>query len=112
MDADLLTALVNIQRALPGLLGQQVRSFSLDTCGNLTLSAARGWKAYFGRVLTPEEFATLRDKLSALKSISAAVDYNSPDLDYVNVMNPYAPAVKLKSVRAAPAASAPPAPCA
>jgi cell division protein FtsQ len=112
MDAALLTALINIQRALPSLLGQQVQSFSLDACGNLTLSAARGWKAYFGRVLTPEEFGTLRDKLSALKSIAAAVDYNSPDLEYVNVMNPYAPAVKLKSAKPAPSTPPPPGPCA
>lgn len=102
MDPDLLTALVNVQRALPSLLGQSVQSFDLDSCGNLTLIASRGWRAYFGRVLTPEEVATLKDKLSALKSISAAVDYSSPDLEYVNVMNPYAPAVKLKSAKPAP----------
>jgi len=80
MDVDLLNALVNMQKALPGLLGQEVQSFTLDPCGNLTLTSKKGWKAYFGRVLTPEEFATLRDKLAALKSISAAVDYGSPDL--------------------------------
>jgi hypothetical protein len=102
MDVTLLTALVNMQRALPGLLGQEVQSFSLDGCANLTLNARKGWKAYFGRVLTPEEFASLKDKLAALKSISVAVDFNSADLEYVNVMNPYAPAVKLKSARPAP----------
>jgi cell division protein FtsQ len=103
MDVALLAALVNIQRALPGMLGQDVQSFSLDGCANLTLNARKGWKAYFGRVLTPEELSSLRDKLAALKSISVAVDYNSPDLEYVNVMNPYAPAVKLKSAKPVPA---------
>ena len=68
-----------------------------------------GWKAYFGRVLTPEELASLKDKLAALKSISVKVDYNSPDLEYVNVMNPFAPAVKLKSAKAPPAPAPSPA---
>jgi hypothetical protein len=97
LDPVLLTALVNIQRGFPTFLGQEVAGFIFDSCGELTLISKRGWKAYFGRVLTPEEFAALRDKLAALKAIagnaSGAVDYNSPDLDYVNVMNPAEPAV-------------------
>ena len=109
MDTALLAALVNIERALPGLLGQDVQSFSLDGCANLILNARKGWKAYFGRVLTPEELASLKDKLAALKSISVKVDYNSPDLEYVNVMNPFAPAVKLKSAKAPPAPAPSPA---
>jgi cell division septal protein FtsQ len=98
LDAQLLTALVNIQRDLPGLIGQEVASFIVDSCGELTLISKRGWKVYFGRVLTPEEFATLRDKLAALKAISgnSNVNYNSVDLQYVNVMNPAEPAVAYK----------------
>jgi hypothetical protein len=108
LNPELLTALVNIQRGLPTLVGQDVAGFIFDSCGNLTLIARRGWKVYFGRVLTPEEFATLRDKLTALKAISGNgnVDYSSPDLDYVNVMNPSEPAVGLKSrATAAPSPS-------
>jgi cell division septal protein FtsQ len=99
LDPQLLTALVNIQRAMPTLVGQDVAAFIFDSCGNLTLVAKRGWKVYFGRVLTPEEFATLRDKLSALKAIAGNgnVDYSSSDLEYVNVMNPAEPAVGYKS---------------
>ena len=95
LDPQLLTALVNIQHAMPTLVGQDVAAFIFDSCGNLTLVAKRGWKVYFGRVLTPEEFATLRDKLSALKAIggNGNVDYSSSDLEYVNVMNPSEPAV-------------------
>jgi cell division septal protein FtsQ len=98
LDAQLLTALVNIQRGLPGLIGQEVSSFTVDSCGELTLISKRGWKVYFGRVLTPEEFATLRDKLAALKAIdgNGNVNYNSVDLEYVNVMNPAEPAVAYK----------------
>jgi cell division protein FtsQ len=99
IEAVLLTALVNIQRGFPALLGQQVSGFIFDSCGNLTLIAKRGWKVYFGRVLTPEEFTTLRDKVAALKEIQGRgnVNYNSPDLEYVNVMNPIEPAVGFRS---------------
>ena len=109
IDAQLLTALVNMQRAMPTLIGQDVSTFIFDSCGNLTMVAKRGWKVYFGRVLTPEEFATLRDKLTALKAIAGNgnVDYSSTDLDYVNVMNPAEPAVGYKSRPSAPAAPAP-----
>jgi hypothetical protein len=49
-------------------------------------------------VLTPEEFASLHDKLAALKAIAANrnVNFNSVDLQYVNVMNPAEPAVAYK----------------
>ncbi len=100
LDPQLLVALVNIQRDFPSMIGQQVAGFVFDSCGDLTLLAKRGWKVYFGRVLTPEQFTTLRDKLSALKAISGKgnVDYNSADLEYVNVMNPAEPAVGYKSL--------------
>ena len=99
LDETLLTALVNMQRIFPTLIGQQVAGFIIDSCGDLTLVAKKGWKVYFGRVLTPEEFGTLRDKVAALKAIAGHgnLDYNSRDLDYVNVMNPTEPAVGFHS---------------
>ena len=110
LDADLLVALVNIQRLLPTLIGQQVATFVLDSCGDLTLVSTRGWKAYFGRVLTPEEFASLRDKMAALKAIEGKVNYNSADLDYVNVMNASEPAAGFKSKATPPPSPSPGAP--
>ena len=113
LDAQLLVALVNIQRGLPGLIGQQVSMFIVDSCGSLTMVTTRGWKAYFGRMLTPEEFASLRDKLAALKAIAGSVNYNSTDLDYVNVMNASEPAAAFKSQEPAvpsPSPGAKPAP--
>jgi cell division septal protein FtsQ len=107
LDPQLLTALVNMDRAFPTLLGQEVAGFVFDSCGNLTLIAKRGWRVYFGRVLTPEEFASLRDKLTALKAIAGQVNYNSTDLLYVNVMNPSEPAVGFKSRQPAPASPSP-----
>jgi POTRA domain, FtsQ-type len=109
IDAQLLTAMVNIQRAMPTLLGQDVAGFVFDSCGDLTLIAKRGWRVYFGRVLTPEEFETLRDKLTALKAIAGKnmVDYSSSDLLYVNVMNPSEPAVGYRSRQPAPPTPSP-----
>jgi cell division septal protein FtsQ len=97
LDPRLLTALVNIQRTLPKLIGQDVKIFTVDTCGNLTLVSSRGWQAQFGRMLTGEEIATLHDKVAALRAVAPNVDYNSPDLQTVNVMNPAAVAVRNKS---------------
>ena len=115
LDPALLTALVNIQRGFPSLVGQEVGGFIFDSCGDLTLVARHGWKVYFGRVLTPEEFASLEDKLSALKAIAGNgnVNYASTDLEYVNVMNPSEPAVGYHSKQPAqpsPAAGASPGP--
>ena len=107
IDPELLTAMINMQRAMPTLIGQDVASFVFDSCGDLTMVAKRGWKVYFGRVLTPEEYSALRDKLTALRAINGQVDYSSRDLDYVNVMNPSEPAVGYKSLETPPPSPAP-----
>jgi hypothetical protein len=70
--------------------------FTVDSCGNVTLVSSRGWQAQFGRMLTGEEIATLHDKVAALRAVAPDVDYNSPDLQTVNVMNPAAVAVRSK----------------
>jgi cell division protein FtsQ len=112
LDPQLLTALVNIQRGLPSLIGQEVAGFIFDSCGSLTMVVKRGYKVYFGRVLTPEQFTSLREKLGALRAISGNgnVDYNSLDIEYVNVMNPSEPAVGYKSRNPPPSPGATPAP--
>lgn len=102
LDPQLLTAMVNIQRGLPGLIGQEAQAFTFDNCGNLTMSVKRGWRVIFGRVLTPEEYTALPQKLAALRSIQGDVDFNNPNLDYVNVMNVAAAAVHMKSSRSTP----------
>lgn len=106
----LLVALVQIQRQLPGRIGQGVRSFQIDSCGDLTMVSARGWTAVFGRVLTPSEFATLGAKVAALQAISKYEDLNSPTLVYVNVMNPYAVAVHHTTDKPSPQPSPTPSP--
>lgn len=112
LDPQLLTAMVNIQHRLPIEINQEVAGYVLDTCGNLTLISRRGWKAHFGRVLTPEEYASLKIKVDSIKSVSVAgeVDFNSTDLDYVNVMNPHGVAVRYKSAGPPPSPKPNPSP--
>lgn len=107
VDPRLLTAMVNIQRGLPGLAGQQVRSFSIDGCGNLSMTVQRGFRVDFGRVITPEEYGALDQKLAALKSVAARENLNSPDVEYVNLQNAQLPAVGLRSRPSPPPAPAP-----
>jgi hypothetical protein len=109
LDPELVTAMVNIRNAMPTLVGQDITGFIFDSCGDLTMIAKKGWKVYFGRVLTPEQFASLRDKLAALKAIAGKglVDYSSADLLYVNVMNPSEPAVGYKSRQPHPPSPSP-----
>jgi len=109
LDPQLVTAMVNMRNAMPTLVGQDITGFVFDSCGDLTMIAKKGWKVYFGRVLTPEQFASLRDKLAALKAISGKglVDYSSSDLLYVNVMNPSEPAVGYKSRQPHPPSPSP-----
>ena len=109
LDPQLVTAMVNIRNGMPTLVGQDITGFIFDSCGDLTMIAKKGWRVYFGRVLTPEQFAGLRDKLAALKAIAGRglVDYSSSDLLYVNVMNPSEPAVGYKSRQPHPPSPSP-----
>jgi len=110
IEGRLLTAAVNIQRGLPALVGQDVKSFAVDGCGDLTMTVQRGWRVEFDRVITPEEFAALNQKLAALKSVASKEDLNNPNIDYVNLDNAQLPAVGLRSKPAASATPSAPAP--
>ncbi|TMC14160.1 MAG: FtsQ-type POTRA domain-containing protein [Chloroflexi bacterium] len=113
LEPRLLSALVRMQTAFPAVYGQPVANFQLDCVGSLTLTTARGVTVYFGRVLTPEEYASLSSKLSALNSIvTADPEVRNPDkVQYINLEDVQQPAVKFKGDRApatpTPAAGAP-----
>jgi hypothetical protein len=92
LNGRLLVALVNIQRGLPGLIGQTVVGFRFDRCWELTMVAGSGWRALFGRMLTASDYSTLTPKLSALKAVSPYVNFSDTET-YVNLMNPQQPAV-------------------
>jgi cell division septal protein FtsQ len=107
LDATLLAALVRIQAAFPAVYGQPVAAFQLDCVGSLSLTTTKGVTIYFGRVLTPEEFASLSFKLSALKSIVASdPDVGNPaKVEYINLEDVQQPAVKFKGVKPSPTPS-------
>lgn len=111
VNPQLLAAMLGLKRGLPGLLGpgQEVKSFEIQRCGELTMETTRGWRADFGRVLTGDDLSLLRSKVAALRSLEQpdaqgrpAVDFSSPDLEYVNLVNPGLPAVKLRSATPPP----------
>ena len=102
VDPLLLAAMVNMQKALPSVIGLAVSGYTIDASGDLTLVTSRGWPVLFGRVLTPEQFASLDQQLAALKSVSACVDFRTAPILYVNVMNPSAPDVRFKSAAPRP----------
>jgi cell division septal protein FtsQ len=108
LDAQLLAALVRIQAGFPSVYGgQTVSGFQLDCFGSLSLTTNKGVAVYFGRVLTPEQFASLSAKLSALKSIAAA-DPSTADpakVEYVNLEDAQQPAVKFKAAKPTPTPS-------
>ena len=92
IDPRLLTPLVNVARGLPDLMGQHVVAFRLDRCWNLVMVAGKGWRAIFGRMLTPDDYASLQPKVAALTALRTQVRFDDPSL-YVNLMNAAAPAV-------------------
>lgn len=107
IEAQLLAALVRIQAAFPVIYGQAVASFQLDCVGSLSLTTEKGVNVYFGRVLTPEQFASLSAKLSALKSIAVADPdvKNADKVQYINLEDTQQPAVKFKADKAPPSPS-------
>jgi cell division protein FtsQ len=104
LEPQLLAALVRLQSAFPAVYGQPVATFQLDCLGSLTLTTARGVTVYFGRVLTPEQYASLSAKLSALNSIvTADPDVRNPEkVVYINLEDVQQPAVKFKGDKPPP----------
>ena len=71
------------------------------------MSATTGWRAQFGRVITPDEVAALKDKVAALKALSASGSVDFRTVGYVNLMNPYAVAVPTRTPTPRPARTSP-----
>ncbi|HEX4216645.1 MAG TPA: FtsQ-type POTRA domain-containing protein [Candidatus Dormibacteraeota bacterium] len=92
LDPQLLTSLINIQSGLPALIGQNVTGFQFDRCWDLTMTAGVGWRAYFGRMATPEDYGSLETKLVALQAVEPYIDFGDVH-SYVNLENPSEPAV-------------------
>ncbi|MGH7867280.1 MAG: hypothetical protein ACREP9_06510, partial [Candidatus Dormibacteraceae bacterium] len=92
IDSILLTSLVNIQHGFPELMGESVSHIQLDRCMDLTLVAQHGWRVILGRMLTPNDYASLKPKLAVLKAVAGQADLNNA-ATYINLDNLQAPAV-------------------
>lgn len=97
VDPDLVRMLVALQRGFFPAFHVRVLSFGLDPRQVLTLRTDRGFAIIFGQMATADQRATLEAKLAALRSLATRIDLASTPLVYVNLMNPKAPAVLLKS---------------
>jgi cell division protein FtsQ len=96
VPTDLVQLLKPLQDGFPGAFRVRVQSFSLDQRDTLSLRTDRGWTIIFGQMTTPDQRATLEPKLAALRALSTKVDLATAPIDYINLMNPRAPAVQLK----------------
>lgn len=91
--------LVPLGRGFPGAYHLRVAAFVLDDRQDLTIKTDRGFPIYFGQMATADQRAGLETKLGALKALASRVDLVSAPIAYVNLMNPAAPAVQLRSAR-------------
>ncbi|HYM49631.1 MAG TPA: FtsQ-type POTRA domain-containing protein [Candidatus Limnocylindrales bacterium] len=97
IDPDLMQELIALQRGFAPAFRVRVLSFVLDPQQVLTLRTDRGFAIIFGQMATADQRATLEPKLGALRSLATRIDLASAPLVYVNLMNPRAPAVLMKS---------------
>jgi cell division septal protein FtsQ len=96
VPADLVQLLRPLRDGFPVAFKLKVQSFSLDQRDMLSLRTDRGWTIIFGQMTTADQRATLEPKLAALRALGARVDLTTAPIDYINLMNPRAPAVQLK----------------
>jgi cell division septal protein FtsQ len=97
LDPSLLGLLPQIQQGFPQAYGLRVLNFNLDRDQIFTLRTDRGWTIIFGQMATADQFATLTPKLGALRALSTRINLTSAPISYINVMNPRAPAVQLRT---------------
>ena len=97
LDPALLGLLPQIQQGFPQAYGVRVLNFSLDRDQMFTLRTDRGWTIIFGQMATADQFGSLTPKLGALRALSTRINLTSAPINYINVMNPRAPAVQLRT---------------
>jgi cell division protein FtsQ len=97
VDPELIQMLIPVARGFEAAFRIRALSFSLDAQAMLTLRTDRGWTIVFGQMATHDQRATLETKLGALRALAARLDFTTAPLQYVNLMNPKAPAVLMTS---------------
>ncbi|HEY0493158.1 MAG TPA: FtsQ-type POTRA domain-containing protein [Candidatus Dormibacteraeota bacterium] len=94
---ELLSMVRQMQAAFPGAFKVSLTAFELNRRDVLTAHTDRGWAIIFGQMTSVEERAGLESKLAALRALQTRVDLTSAAIDYINLMNPGAPAVQMLS---------------
>ncbi len=96
VSGELLQMLTSMQAGFYPAFKVNVASFGLDARQVLTLHTQRGWTVTFGQMVTDADRASLEPKLAALRALSSRLDLTSAPIEYINLMNPRAPAVQLR----------------
>ncbi len=92
---ELLTMVRQMQAAFPAAFTVSLTAFELDQRDVMTAHTDRGWAIIFGQMATAEQRSSLEPKLAALRALQARLDLTSAPINYINLMNPGAPAVQM-----------------
>jgi len=96
VSGELLQMLTALQSGFYPAFKLNVASFELDDREVLTMRTQRGWTVTFGQMVTDADRASLEPKLAALRALAGRLDLTTAPLEYINLMNPRAPAVQLR----------------
>ena len=97
ISSDLLQMLLQLRAGFASAFKVSVMSFQLDRHDLLTAETDRGWAIIFGQMATADDRATLEPKLAALHALSSRVDLTLAPIAYIELENPGAPAVRMRS---------------
>jgi cell division septal protein FtsQ len=97
--SELLPMLLQLRSGFAPAFRISIMSFQLDRQEVLTAQTDRGWRIIFGQMVTADDRATLEPKLAALRALSSRIDLASAPIQYINLENPGAPAVQMRSRR-------------
>jgi cell division septal protein FtsQ len=97
VNGDLLPMLLQLQSGFYPAYRVSLMSFQLDGREVLSAQTDRGWTIVFGQMVTEGDRASLEPKLAALKALSSRIDLTSSAIRYINLENPGAPAVQMRS---------------
>jgi cell division septal protein FtsQ len=97
VSSDLLLMLQQLRAGFFAAFKVSVMSFDLDQREVLSAQTDRGWRIIFGQMVTAEQRATLEPKLAALRALTNRLDLTSAPIAYINLEDPGAPAVQMRS---------------
>jgi hypothetical protein len=109
IGARLLSDLGRMRDAFPADFGLTVGAFEIDGGGRLTADTVNGPRILFGQMVTEEQVDSLDAKLGALSALRQKVDLAHSGFDYLNLMNPGAPATHVPAPSPSPSPSPRPA---